>query len=555
MSARRDGDAPDQRCPTDQRPAAGGHHRVDLDDIRSIWYRDPTAFDFPANLSAPERRFAFREARLGLAGVLASLDTLWVNHPNRASDAIYKPLQLTTAARSGLAVPRTLVTNDAAAVRRFHAESRPELICKVLGANAITEDGTIKVTYTHKLDDGDLDNVNSTAHQFQDWVDKHHEVRVVVVGDRIFPVGIHAGSAASRIDWRTDYAALRYELVEAPLVVADGIAPGTEGWTSANTADDLDLIYSNKALFVLPDGLSSTSMPALMTRMLEALDVHDGHQVLEIGTGTGYNAALLSHRLGDQHVFSVDIEPTLIRLAAERLAAIGYQPTLAAVDGADGFPVHAPYDRVIATCSVPAVPWPWIEQTRDGGLILADVKVAQLAGNLVLLRRIADGAHGRFDRTYGGFMAMRRSGDTYDTPPRTGQDRAAARARESTLDVPRPWQHSVLWFLASFRLGPGITFGLRGTDTSGPPTTAFLAAPDGSWCEAEQPTPDGTRRVWEAGPRPLWRILEDAHTTWCDRGQPGWERFGLTVTASAQTIWLDESRNVVYQLTETSALR
>ncbi|MGH3671932.1 MAG: MvdC/MvdD family ATP grasp protein [Pseudonocardiaceae bacterium] len=52
------------------------YHRVDRDDIRSIWYRDPTAFDFPANLSQPERRFAFREARLGLGGILASSDTL-----------------------------------------------------------------------------------------------------------------------------------------------------------------------------------------------------------------------------------------------------------------------------------------------------------------------------------------------------------------------------------------------------------------------------------------------------------------------------------------------
>lgn len=114
------------------------HHRVDLHDIRAIWYRDPAAFDFPANLSSPERRFCFREARLGLGGVLASLDTLWVNHPNRASDAIYKPLQLTTAAACGLAVPRTLVTNDAVAVRRFHTESRPGLVCKVLGSNTIT---------------------------------------------------------------------------------------------------------------------------------------------------------------------------------------------------------------------------------------------------------------------------------------------------------------------------------------------------------------------------------------------------------------------------------
>lgn len=206
---------------------ATDHHRVDLDDIRAIWYRDPAAFDFPANLSPPERRFAFREARLGLGGVLASLDTLWVNHPNRAGDAIYKPLQLATAGACGLAVPRTLFTNDAVAVRRFHAESQPGLVCKVLGSNTITEGGTLKVAYTHRLSDDDLvelDTVSTTAHQFQDWVDgKHHEARVIVVGERIFPILIHAGSAASRVDWRTDYAALRYEMAELPTLVESGI--------------------------------------------------------------------------------------------------------------------------------------------------------------------------------------------------------------------------------------------------------------------------------------------------------------------------------------------
>ena len=200
---------------------ATDHHRVHFDDIRSIWYRDPAAFDFPGNLSKPERRFCFREARLGLGGVLASLDTLFVNHPNRVSDAVYKPLQLTTAARCGLAVPRTLVTNDPAAVRRFRQASHPGLICKVLGSNTVTEEGTVNVAYTHLLRDADLADLNavaSTAHQFQDWVhDKHHEARVIVVGDRIFPVFIHAGSPASQVDWRTDYPALRYERRNSPL--------------------------------------------------------------------------------------------------------------------------------------------------------------------------------------------------------------------------------------------------------------------------------------------------------------------------------------------------
>jgi protein-L-isoaspartate(D-aspartate) O-methyltransferase len=331
--------------------------------------------------------------------------------------------------------------------------------------------------------------------------------------------------------------------------------PGTDQWIHTDTTDDLDLIYSNTALFVLPDGLSSTSMPALMTRMLEALDIHDGHDVLEIGAGTGYNAALLSHRLGDQHVFAIDIEPSLIRLARERLARIGYHPTLVTADGANGLPEHAPYDRIIATCSVPTVPWPWVEQTREGGLILADIKLAPLAGNLVLLRRTATGAQGRFDRTYGNFMAIRRSGETYSSPRphRIHRDHTTARTSTSTLDTTRPWEHSVLWFLAHFHLPPGISFGLCGKDTSRPPTTTFLSTADGSWCEIDEPSPDGTHQVREAGPHQLWRIIEDTHATWLTMDQPGWERFGLTTTATTQQIWLDEPHNVLRNSARTAS--
>ena len=96
-------------------------------------------------------------------------------------------------------------------------------------------------------------------------------------------------------------------------------------------------------------GPSSSSAPSLMTRMLETLDIRDGHRVLEIGTGTGYNAALMSHRLGDQNVFSVDVDAGLVDSARDRLVALGYRPTLAAVDGVAGLPAHAPYDRIIAT--------------------------------------------------------------------------------------------------------------------------------------------------------------------------------------------------------------
>jgi protein-L-isoaspartate O-methyltransferase len=120
--------------------------------------------------------------------------------------------------------------------------------------------------------------------------------------------------------------------------------------------------------------VSSSTKPDLMIRMLEALQIADGMHVLEIGTGTGYDAALLTHRLGGPHVFSVDIDPDLITNARQRLDHLGYAPTLAAADGADGFAEHAPYDRIVATCALFAVPPAWIEQLQPGGLALVDIE-------------------------------------------------------------------------------------------------------------------------------------------------------------------------------------
>ncbi|MGO1048780.1 methyltransferase domain-containing protein [Crossiella sp. CA198] len=152
---------------------------------------------------------------------------------------------------------------------------------------------------------------------------------------------------------------------------------------------------------------SSTTTPSLMVRMLEALELHDGHRVLEIGTGTGYNAALLSHRLTAANVCSVDVDQDLVDLARDRLAALGYRPTLTTADGVAGLPEHGPYDRIIATCALPGVPWSWAEQLRPDGLALVDIKRLLNAGNLVLLRRSEDRLEGQFLPKWATFMNMR----------------------------------------------------------------------------------------------------------------------------------------------------
>ena len=130
---------------------------VALEDLRSVLYRSPTAFRFPAGLSSTERRHSHHEAKLGVGGVLAALPVLWINHPSRIADAGYKPVQLVTAARCGLTVPATLVTNDAGAARRFATGTGAGgVVTKMLGAPGIFELGGRRVALTSRLDEADL---------------------------------------------------------------------------------------------------------------------------------------------------------------------------------------------------------------------------------------------------------------------------------------------------------------------------------------------------------------------------------------------------------------
>ncbi|MFH8575705.1 methyltransferase domain-containing protein [Streptomyces zaomyceticus] len=151
------------------------------------------------------------------------------------------------------------------------------------------------------------------------------------------------------------------------------------------------------------DLVSSASQPSLMALMLRALDVRDGHHVLEIGAGTGYHAALLCHRLGEEHVTTVDLDEEIAESARTHLAAAGYRPAVIAADGARGCPERAPYDRIVATCAVPSVPYPWLAQCAAGALVLTPLSTG------LLLLRVDDVTHaeGRFLETSAYFVALR----------------------------------------------------------------------------------------------------------------------------------------------------
>lgn len=119
----------------------------------------------------------------------------------------------------------------------------------------------------------------------------------------------------------------------------------------------------------LPIGESQTiSQPYIVALMTQSLEIKKGHKVLEIGTGSGYQAAILAH-LGAE-VFTVERIPSLAKQAEETLDFLGYKVNVKVGDGTLGWPEHAPYDRIIVTAASPSVSPHWIEQLVDGGRIV-----------------------------------------------------------------------------------------------------------------------------------------------------------------------------------------
>jgi len=156
--------------------------------------------------------------------------------------------------------------------------------------------------------------------------------------------------------------------------------------------------------------ISSSSQPAIMAIMLDQLDLAPGHRVLEIGAGTGYNAALMSHIVGPSgQVTSVDIDPELVVSAREHLARAGFgEVTVVCADGAGGDPEHAPYDRIIATVGVSDLAPAWLEQAGPQARIVVpfDVRGTQLS---IAFDRAAPGRWASRSLAPCGFMRMRGS--------------------------------------------------------------------------------------------------------------------------------------------------
>jgi protein-L-isoaspartate(D-aspartate) O-methyltransferase len=145
--------------------------------------------------------------------------------------------------------------------------------------------------------------------------------------------------------------------------------------------EPVEKVYADVAIMVKQDEqgrwTSSSSQPAIMAIMLEQLDLQPGMRLLEIGAGTGFNAALMAALVGQQgRVVSVDIQPDLVESARRRLEAAGYAwVEVVSGDGGYGYLEGAPYDRIILTVAAPVITPAWWEQLAEGGRIVLPLEI------------------------------------------------------------------------------------------------------------------------------------------------------------------------------------
>lgn len=140
----------------------------------------------------------------------------------------------------------------------------------------------------------------------------------------------------------------------------------------------LERVYANEAIPIKRDTdgivLSSSSQPSMMAIMLRQLRLNRGDNVLEIGTGTGYNAAIMQHIVGEEgSVTTVELDKELATQARINLqrVAIGYKVTVVEADGAMGYAPRASYDSIIATAATWDVPPTWVRQLKPDGILVA----------------------------------------------------------------------------------------------------------------------------------------------------------------------------------------
>jgi protein-L-isoaspartate O-methyltransferase len=284
---------------------------------------------------------------------------------------------------------------------------------------------------------------------------------------------------------------------------------------------------------------SSSSKPPVMADMLDLLDVRAGTDVLEIGTGTGYNAAVIAERAAPGRVTTVEIDPEIAEHGRRVLRTIDRSVTVVTGDGTLGYPEHAPYAGVMCTASALEVPYPWVAQSRIGGRIVVPLAGGFKAQAFLCLTVAEDGcARGGF-RGPASFMRLRNQRDGASLWRIWNKG-------DASVTITRRYPGEPFFdFDAGFALGlllRGWTTNRRVEDSG---AILLMSHHDSESWATITPRRDGAYEVQHEGPRRLWEELDAAYQWWIDAGRPDHTRFGLTVSESGQDVWLDSPNQVI----------
>ncbi|TDD94354.1 methyltransferase domain-containing protein [Actinomadura rubrisoli] len=312
-----------------------------------------------------------------------------------------------------------------------------------------------------------------------------------------------------------------------------------EGWWAA--------VYSNMSVITQRDdgagdpasaegsASSSNSAPGVVFPFLELLAPIEGERILDIGTGTGWTAALLSDRVGSENVTTVEIDPQMAAQAAENIRAAGYAPNLITGDGVAGWPQGTPYDGIHVTCGVSEVPLEWVRQLRPGGRAVLPWMSGTSGFKLRLIATRDGHAVGTFHGG-AGYMMLRSQRPISGWHKHHVDD---AQLTTTRLDPAQVMEAEAGADLALTMNVPRLVM-LRMFNTDGA-KSCFLAEvddPKGSWATCDS-SPTGEHIVTQYGDRRLWDEVEAAFTQWTQLGSPTPDRFTLTVGPDGQHLRLD----------------
>lgn len=203
--------------------------QVSSAEIRAVWLRKLWTPQMDGDLDERYREMCIRESVAALEGFLDALhDARWVNEIQREREAENKLRQLRLAARAGLRIPRTLVTNDPAAARHFFDETEGRMVAKLLRPLTVSMNADSLFVYTSEVSEKDLANAGSLRHSpmvFQELIPKAFELRVAWVAGEAFTGVLDAsGTSRGQTDWRRAAPEeCRWQKGELPVEVISGL--------------------------------------------------------------------------------------------------------------------------------------------------------------------------------------------------------------------------------------------------------------------------------------------------------------------------------------------